>query len=477
MGLFHRLFGGQRTDKSLSVEHSRPEKTNLVKTSPPSLPKQSVKPKSTKIEITEEFKSAIELIESNASPIFITGNAGSGKSTLLAHIKDVAKKNTIVLAPTGMAAINVRGVTIHSFFKFAPKMLQRKDIQINRARVDLFRKIDLLIIDEVSMVRADLLDAIDMSLQLHRASRKPFGGVQVVLIGDVCQLPPVVREEDLKEYFSAVYETPFFFSSKVLVHTGLHVIELTKIFRQSDPQFISVLNKIRKAEADMEDLITINERYVDSDEAKKVKSQITLSTTNSIADTINRNRLSELPEPQYCSEAIVTGKAKGKDFPAPEELTIRKGAQIMMVKNKGMLWVNGTIGKIVDFAEKEIKVEVPGGTHTVTKEQWDVIDYKFDRSTGRVEEEVVGTFTQFPIRLAWAITIHKSQGQSFDKVSIDMGSGAFAHGQLYVALSRCRSLEGISMRTPVDFTDLCFDERVRSFVLRTKNPGFVQLAS
>ena len=429
------------------------------------------------IEITDEFKSVIEVIGSDATPIFITGNAGSGKSTLLGHIKETTKKNTVVVAPTGMAAINIRGVTIHSFFKFAPKMLQRQDIQINRARVDLFRKIELLIIDEVSMVRADLLDAIDMSLQLHRADRRPFGGVQVVLFGDVCQLPPVVRERELKKYFSSVYETPFFFSSKVLRHTGLHVLELTKIFRQSDPQFVSVLNKIRKAEANMNDLITINERYVDEYEARKIKSQIILSTTNRIADTINRDKLSALPDPQFYSEAIVTGKAQGKNFPAPEELTIKKGAQIMMVKNNGMLWVNGTIGKVVDFAENEINVEVPGGQHTVTKEQWDVIDYKFDRSTGRVEEEVIGTFTQFPVRLAWAITIHKSQGQSFDKVSIDMGSGAFAHGQLYVALSRCRSLDGVTMRTPVDFTDLCFDQRVRSFVLQTKNPGFVQLNS
>ena len=374
-----------------------------------------------------------------------------------------------------MAAVNVRGVTIHSFFKFPPKLMQQQDIQINRAKIEILRKLDLLIIDEISMVRADLLDAIDISLQLHRADRRPFGGVQLVCFGDVCQLPPVVRDRQLKKFFSTVYQTPFFFSSNILKKTGLHVFELTKIFRQKDPQFVSILNKIRKAEADTDDLISVNERYISPEQVEKKDHQIVLSTTNKIANTINQNKLALLPNPQFYSKAISTGKAVGKNFPADEELFLKKGAQIMMVKNRGMLWVNGTIGKVTGFNDNEINVALPTGSHSVTKEVWEAIDYKFDRKTGRVEEEVVGTFKQFPLRLAWAITIHKSQGQTFDDISIDMGSGAFAHGQLYVALSRCRSLEGISMLTPVAFTDLCFDERVRSFVMKSKQPGFIQL--
>lgn len=428
-----------------------------------------------KIQITEEFKSAIDLINSEASPILVTGVAGTGKSTLLIHLRETLKRNYVVVAPTGMAAINVRGVTIHSFFKFPPKLMQEQDIKINYSKVDVFKKLEILVIDEVSMVRADLMDAIDVSLRLHRGDKRPFGGVQVVVFGDVCQLPPVVHQRDLKEYFSSVYKTPFFFSSHVFAKTGIHIQELTQVFRQKDAAFIRLLNKIRKAEASIDDLLTINELYEAPDEAEDKKDQIILCTTNKVADAINQKRLSELPLPGFRAIAEVTGTAKGKKFPADEELTLRKGAQIMMVKNNGLHWVNGSIGTVIDFEEEEITVKLSTGRQVVTREEWEVIEYKFNRTTRKLEEEVIGTFKQFPIRLAWAITIHKSQGQSFDQVAIDMGSGAFAHGQLYVALSRCRTLEGITMRTPVAFTDLCFDDRVSAFIEAAKNGGRIEL--
>lgn len=427
------------------------------------------------IEITPEFRAALELFEGTTSPIFVTGNAGTGKSTLLRHFRSITKKNVVVVAPTGMAAINVKGVTIHSFFKFPPRFLQKHDIRMVRDRADMFRKLNTLIIDEASMVRADLLDAIDTSLRLHRASRKPFGGTQVILFGDIGQLPPVVTSQELREYFSEVYPTPYFFSAKALRETGLQVAELTKIFRQSDPAFISVLNRIRRAEPEMDDLITINERYQRPVESEQGVQQIILSATNKVADTINHTRLAAIPGQEFRSTAVFKGKAEGKNFQAEKDLRLRNNAQIMMVKNRGMLWVNGTIGTVAGFEDNCLRVKLPLGTFDVSKETWEVIEYTYNRATGRVEEKVVGTFEQFPVRLAWAITIHKSQGQSFDQVVIDIGSGAFAHGQLYVALSRCRTLDGITMRTPVAYTDLCFDQRVRGFIDLAKSGGLVDL--
>lgn len=426
------------------------------------------------IELTDEFKTAIAAMDGLISPLLITGNAGTGKSTLLRHFRQQTRKNVVVVAPTGMAALNVRGVTIHSFFKFPLKLIQEKDIRINHQKCDMFKKIDMIVVDEVSMVRADLLDAIDVSLRLHRASRTPFGGVQLVLFGDVCQLPPVVKERELETYFSTHYATPFFFSAHALQRTGLTVIELQKVFRQSDPTFIDVLNRIRRAEASVDDMIVVNERCA---ETSSSDNRITLTTTNKVSNQINQDRLDRLPPPEFHAQALVTGEFDEDSYPTAAHLLLKKSAHIMMIKNNGAMWVNGTLGTVTGWDETSVKVSLPSGSHSVERETWEVIDYRYNKKENRIEEYVVGSFSQFPLKLAWAITIHKSQGQTFDSVAIDMNKGAFAHGQLYVALSRCRSLQGIRMITPVSLTDLCFDERVRWFIERTKTGGHVSLVA
>lgn len=425
---------------------------------------ESKKPDTT-IELTPDFKDALELIEKGVTPLFITGNAGTGKSTLLKHFRRNTRKNVVVVAPTGMAALNIRGVTIHSFFKFAPKLLQEKDIRINHNKTDVFKKIDAIVIDEISMVRADILDAIDVSLRLHRGSREPFGGVQVIMFGDVCQLPPVVKGDDLENYFSSHYKSPYFFSSRAIEKTGLKTIELQKIFRQADPHFIDILNRIRRAEATIDDMTSINERCVVD---REHSSRITLTTTNKSANQINQDELDKLPPPEFKSVANVTGSLDPDAYPAELNLTLKLKTQIMMLSNNGALWVNGSIGHVVGWDDCSIKVLLETGVHSVSRNKWEVIDYRYNKTEKRIEEYVLGTYEQFPVRLAWAITIHKSQGQTFENIAIDMNKGAFAHGQLYVALSRCKSLNGISMLTPVSLTDLCFDDRIQCFLNQTQ---------
>lgn len=429
---------------------------------------------SPQIELTDEFKEALSALEGSLSPLFITGNAGTGKSTLLEHFRRTTKKNVVAVAPTGMAALNVRGVTIHSFFKLPPKLLQEEDIRINHQNVDMFKKIDMIVIDEVSMVRADLLDAIDTSLRLHRANRSAFGGVQIAMFGDICQLPPVVKGSELAEYFSTDFQTPFFFSAKALRRTGLHVIELKRVFRQTDPEFVEVLNRIRRADASIDDMIAINERCEESKPNSALDPEIILTTTNKAAEEINRDRLAELPPPEFRSEAVVVGKFNKDAYPTSEHLVLKKGAKIMLIRNNGVKWVNGTLGTVTGWDDHSIAVSLPTGNYSVGPEKWEVIEYRYDKKNKRIEENVVGSFQQFPVKLAWAITIHKSQGQTFEKVVIDMNKGAFAHGQLYVALSRCKSLPGIRMMTPVALTDLCFDERVAGFIERSED-GYINL--
>lgn len=425
--------------------------------------------------IDADYASALKSLDDATTPLLITGKAGTGKSTLLQYYRSRSQKNVVVVAPTGMAALNVRGVTIHKLFKFPPKLLQDKDIRINYQMTEVFKKIDTLIIDEISMVRADLLDAIDTTLRLHRVSREPFGGVKIVLFGDVCQLPPVVRGTDLESYFSIHYSTPYFFSANVLKRTGLHVVELKKVYRQTDIQFIEMLNRIRYADATIDDMIKINEKCIErGDQKNKQAENIILTTTNKAAGQINQNRLNELKKPDYKSLAEVEGVFGEDSYPTDKILVLRKQARIMMIKNNGDKWVNGTLGVVSGWDDTSVTVKLPYGTYAVKKEKWQNIEYRYNKRERKIEEHVVGTFEQYPLKLAWAITIHKSQGQSFDKVSIDMHKGAFAHGQLYVALSRCRSLEGISMHTQVSLADLCFDERVKIFIDAIKAGGFVK---
>jgi ATP-dependent exoDNAse (exonuclease V) alpha subunit len=416
------------------------------------------------IELNEDFKKSLDLIENKNENLYITGNAGTGKSTLLKFFRLTTNKKVAVLAPTGVAAINVGGQTIHSFFKFPPKLIKKEDIKTSRDPI-IFKKLDTIIIDEVSMVRADLMDGIDYSLRLNRHDmHKPFGGLQILLFGDLFQLPPVVRGKELQEYFNTVYGGPYFFCAEVFKNAKFKCIELKKIYRQTDDKFINILNSIRLNSLDNSLISSLNSRVVDSENELELGELITLTTTNRAASEINDSFLNKIKEKQYCFKAIIKGKFNESDFPTEYELKLKKGARVILLKNDlDKRWVNGTICNISSIIDDRVFIDIDGLIYELKKETWEKIEYFFDRKENRIEEKVIGSFTQFPLRLAWAITIHKSQGHTFERVFIDLGEGAFAHGQTYVALSRCRSLEGIKLKRPVLKKDVIFDPRIYEY--------------
>jgi ATP-dependent DNA helicase PIF1 len=314
------------------------------------------------------------------------------------------------------------------------------------------------------MVRADLMDAVDQSLRLNRNRPfEPFGGVQLVLIGDLFQLPPIV-DEDLAEYYNDFYETPFFFSAHVFNEIRLQKIELQKIFRQSDPDFINLLNKVRNNTVQQFDLKKINERYHPSLKIGRHDLAITLTSTNALASNINLQRLAALPKREYTFDSIIDGDFDEKSYPTDKKLKLKQGAQVMMVKNDpNKRWVNGSLGIIHRLDHEAIEVSFGEAIHSIEPSTWEKLEYEYDRETGDIEPLVNGIFRQYPIKLAWAMTIHKSQGKTFDNVIIDLGRGAFAHGQAYVALSRCRSYAGLHLKTPIRYSDIILDERIRNF--------------
>jgi hypothetical protein len=416
------------------------------------------------VDLNEEFQFAFDLIERQGQSVFLTGKAGTGKSTFLHYLREKTAKATVVLAPTGVAALNVGGQTIHSFFQFPPTIIDPHSIR-KRKNTKLFQTLQTLIIDEVSMVRADVMDGIDRALRVQRENlTAPFGGVQVVLCGDLFQLPPIVRDGEMKTFFDEQYGGPYFFLARVFDDLRPYFLELTTIYRQRDEAFIRVLNKIRERDLDAELFALLNARVRRLDDGRQDSSFITLTTTNEAALRTNQARLERINAKLYTYPAAVTGLFEPATFPTEAELELKRGAQVMLIKNDPeKRWVNGTLGRISVLNEKKVRVEIAGVSHDVEPETWQNIQYRFNRETNRIEEEVIGTFTQYPLRLAWAITIHKSQGQTFDKVLIDLGRGAFAHGQTYVALSRCTSLEGIVFSRPVTPKDILFDERVYGF--------------
>lgn len=419
------------------------------------------------LEITPEFQHAFDLIENSTRSVFITGKAGTGKSTLLRYFRLKTKKNVVVLAPTGIAALNVNGQTLHSFFRFAPELLRKESITKNHRQVPLFEKIDTLIIDEVSMVRADMMDAIDYSLRLHRGSGQPFGGVQVVFFGDLYQLPPVVSGPDLKKYFADHFSSSYFFGANVFKTFNFSVIELEKIFRQKDPVFINMLNNIREGKILQDDLSSLNRRVKPDFQASKDDLFITLATTNLIADNENQRRLNYLDTPTFTFNASISGQFESKSYPTDYNLNLKVGAQVMLIKNDpDKRWVNGTIGKVTELTESSVEVEVNGSNYELERAVWEEIEYKYDPEEKKINPIVKGSFTQYPLKLAWAVTIHKSQGKTFQQVVIDLGNGAFAHGQTYVALSRCTSFEGIILKGSVRARDIIVDQEVRNFMLR-----------
>jgi hypothetical protein len=426
--------------------------------------------------------------------VFLTGKAGTGKTTFLHNLRKSTLKRTVVVAPTGVAAINAAGVTIHSFFQlpFGPQIPlsfdslkntpqpgqpdeRQKMYKLGRDKIRILKSIDLLIIDEISMVRADLLDAIDTVLRRYRNRHKPFGGVQLLMIGDLQQLAPVVKEEDWN-ILGKYYETPFFFSSLALKKSSFYGIELKLVYRQSNQHFIDLLNKIRDNAAGQDTIDELNQRHIPGFEPDENEGYITLTTHNYQARNINDGRLARLKTREYHFAATIEGDFPELAYPTETDLVLKKGAQVMFVKNDSSaekLWFNGKIGKIVRIGDDQIFVQCPGEPDLleVTREEWQNMKYTLNETSLEIEETVLGTFRQFPLKLAWAITIHKSQGLTFDKAIIDARS-SFAHGQVYVALSRCRTLEGLILSTPLTTQSIKNDNTVRGFTRQIEeNPA------
>ena len=414
------------------------------------------------IKLSDEQQKLFNRFENTKSHMFITGKAGTGKSVLLQYIKLHTQKNIVVVAPTGVAALNVGGQTIHSLFLFPPTFIDTKALHLSTKSAKILKNIDTLIIDEVSMVRADLMDGIDYLLKQARDSQEPFGGVQLLMFGDLYQLPPVVNEPDLINYFEQLNGGFYFFHSMAWNGTQLEIYELQQNFRQTDENFKSILNALRSGDIDDSSLQNLNIRSTIPSPETGV---IVLATTNSTVFQINHTRLNELPDESFTFSATVEGDLDPYSYPTEGQLVLKKGAQIMMLKNDSKKrWVNGSLGTIELVNKTQIKVKIDGNIYDATPETWQKIRYEFNAEKRQVEEKVVSSFTQYPMRLAWAITVHKSQGQTYDSVVIDMGRGAFAHGQTYVALSRCKSLDTLYLKRPLTFNDIIIDPKIIDFM-------------
>ncbi len=420
------------------------------------------------IDMNREFQEAFDRMESSMECLFITGKAGSGKSTLLEVFKAKTKKNVAIVAPTGVAALNVGGQTIHSFFKFPPGLLTEDRIHSVRQK-KLYKSLDTLIIDEVSMVRADMMDAIDCFLRINGKDKsQPFGGVQMIFIGDLFQLPPVISTQPEAEYMESTYASPYFFSAKVFQEIVLGTIELQTVYRQQDDHFLDILNAIRNQTMTYQEFEHLNSRYDPQFQPTENEFYITLCSINNLASKINTWYLKQLNTKSYRFEAEIEGVFNQRVLPTDQELILKQGAQVMFVKNDpDKRWVNGTLGKILELSEKGIKVELEKeGRRTtvdVKKVNWEMMEYYVDNETKEILAEPIGIFTQYPLKCAWAITIHKSQGKTFERVIIDLGRGAFEHGQVYVALSRATSLSGIVLKRQISERDLIFDHQIIEF--------------
>lgn len=438
----------------------------------------------------KEFENALRLIKFTNNSVFLTGKAGTGKSTFLRYVCEQTRKKFVVLAPTGIAAINAGGVTLHSFFKipfhpilpddpkFSPINLP-KALRYKKYKQKLIREVELIIIDEISMVRADIIDFIDKILRFYSHNmREPFGGKQLLLVGDVFQLEPVVKADE-RDILRRFYDGPYFFNARVFQQMKLVSIELKKVYRQTDQVFISVLDHIRQASTRREDLDLLNSRYgaataAESDEEMKV----TLATTRDTVNHINDQRLAALEGKTVTLIGQVVGEFPENSRPTDIELELKPEAQIIFIKNDpDKRWVNGTIGKVVDISTETLVIKTDDGhEYDVKQEMWSNVRYTYNDDEKKIEEEVLGTFKQFPVKLAWAITVHKSQGLTFKRAEIDFSGGVFAGGQTYVALSRCVSLDGITLKKPISQRDIFVKNEVVDFSREFNNKAAVESA-
>lgn len=448
----------------------------------------------------KEWQDALQIVNFTRRSLFLTGKAGTGKSTFLRYVASNTKKKHVILAPTGIAAINAGGSTLHSFFRLPFHPLLPNDRQFDRRHIretlkytseqrKLLREIELIIIDEISMVRADIIDFIDKVLRIYTRNYEPFGGKQMLLVGDIFQLEPVLKEED-RQLLRPFYSSAYFFNAKVWQQMQLVSIELRKVYRQKDDYFISLLDRIRQNKVSANDLSTLNTRvmpvthslnnFSSNSDSKNTLLRILLAARRDVVDYTNEQRLAELPG----SPSIFYGNIKG-DFPdtslpTPVELQVKPGAQVIFIKNdKEKRWVNGTLGIITEIDEEQGIITIAteeGIDFPVEREVWENIRYTFNEKEQKIEEMLLGTYTQFPIRLAWAITVHKSQGLTFNQVDIDFTGGVFAGGQTYVALSRCTSLQGITLKAPIRQQDIFVRAEVVQFAQRYNNQTLIEQA-